>query len=329
MTDIKLICSLNKNWRPGSIKIQKAGGQTNRNWIVQYVQKKFFVRFPWQETGIVDRKAEARNILALSRCKKLARFLPKCYFYIFNKKNIIKPKSGRVFNFPDGTMVSQYIEGKDIDGQDLEKPKIQEALLKTLYCFHTSGVKFVNNYDVFQNEVEKYKKKAKKHRICRLVEEGEINKIEAIEKEMRKGLSSGGAISTHNDLIFENLRLGKNGRVYLLDFEYAGFNVRDGLYYDLGIILGGNLFQKNPLKIKTFEEILQKAQKIYKKELPRNKIYAGALVNILVMFWWGIVRYFSVKSREEKEYFKDYVLKRAKGIKFLYNIVKNISIMWN
>ena len=118
-----------------------------------------------------------------------------------------------------------------------------------------------------------------------------------------------------------NLRLGKDGKIYLLDFEYAGFNIRDGLHYDLGIILGGNLFQKNPIKIKTFEEILKKAKKIYKKDLDDYKIYCGALTNILVMFWWGLVKYFSLTKREEKRYFQKYVLDRAKGIEFLYKII--------
>ena len=105
-----------------------------------------------------------------------------------------------------------------------------------------------------------------------------------------------------------------------MDFEYAGFNIRNGLYYDLGIILGGNLFQKNPIKIKTFEELLKKAGKIYEKKLDKKKIYFGALINILVMFWWGLVKYFSSKTQAEKKYFKDYVLKRAKGIDELFEV---------
>jgi hypothetical protein len=32
--DIKLICKLNKDWQLGKIKVKRAGGQTNRNWIV-------------------------------------------------------------------------------------------------------------------------------------------------------------------------------------------------------------------------------------------------------------------------------------------------------
>jgi len=318
--DIKLITQLNKDWKPEKIKVKRAGGQTNINWIVQYNEKKFFVRFPWERTDIVDRKIEGKNILAIAKCKKLTGVVPKFFLYVFKKRNILS--SQQKLNFPDGTMVMEYIEGKDINGKDLENSKIQTALVKSLHTFHASGVKFVNVYDVFRDEVEKYRKKAKKYPVENLIKKEKIKKIEEIERETKKKLPLGGKLSTHNDLIFENLRLGKNGKIYILDFEYAGFNIRNGLHYDLGIILGGNLFYLKPIKIKTFKEIIKKAKKIYKRDFDKKKLYAGAITNVLVMFWWGIVKYFSSTTKKEKKYFKGYVLKRAKGIGFLYNIIE-------
>jgi len=320
--DIELICSLDKDWRPDNIEIKKAGGQTNNNWIVQFKNKKFFARLPWERADIVDREVEAGNALALAKCRKLVDVLPKYYLYIFKGKNILSRSSKEIFDLPDGAMVVEYIEGKDIDGVDLENPKIQTALVRALYYFHTSSVKFVNNYDVFRDEVLKYRREAKKYNLDKLISKGKIKKIEEIEELMKEKLVLGGRVSTHNDLIFENLRLGKDGKVYLLDFEYGGLNIRDGLHYDLGIILGGNLFQENPIKIKTYDEILKKASKIYQKKFNPNKAYCGALVNILVMFWWGLVKYFSSTTREDKKCFKDYALKRADGIEFLYNNIK-------
>lgn len=317
--DIKLISSLDKNWHPGNIRVKRIGGQTNRNYLVRYKNEKRFVRLPWAAAGIVDRKIEAKNVLALAKCKKLTAILPKYYLYILQKKNILSPGKEK-YDLPDGAMVMEYIDGKDIDGKDLKNSKIQQALLKTLYIFHNSSVKFRNPYDVFRDEVLKYRKKAKKYPINKLIERERIKEIERIESNIKKKLPFRKGLSTHNDLIFENLRLGKNGRVYLLDFEYAGFNMRDGLHYDLGIILGGNLFQKNPIKMETFEEILKKAKKIYRKDLSSYKIYYGALTNILVMFWWGMVKYFS-SPKEEKKYFKNYVLKRAEGIYYLNNFI--------
>lgn len=318
--DIELICALDKKWQPGNIKVRKVGGQTNRNYFVQYKSKKRFIRLPWEETGIIDRKIEAKNVLALAKCKKLTTILPKYYLYIFQKKNILSSGKEK-YDLPDGAMVMEYIKGKDIDGKDLKNSKIQQVLLKTLYIFHSSGVKFRNPYDVFRDEILKYRKKAKKYPINKLIGIKRIKEIERIEDNVKKKSPFRESLSTHNDLIFENLRLGKNGRVYLLDFEYAGFNMRDGIHYDLGIILGGNLFQKNPIKIETFEEVLKKAKKIYRKDLSNYKIYQGALTNILVMFWWGMVKYFTSTTREEEKYFKDYVLKRAEGIYYLNNFI--------
>lgn len=321
MKDIELISKLNKDWHPDNIKVKKAGGQTNRNWIVQYKNQKFFVRFPWERTDIVDRKIEGGNILALAKCKKLKGVIPYFFLYVLRKKNILNPKEK--YAFPDGTMILKYIEGKDINAKDLENPKNQNALLKSLHVFHTSSVRFVNVYDVFRDEVSKYRRKAKKYPVHKLISEKRLKKIEKIEKEVKKKLPLGGRLSTHNDLIFENLRLGKNGKVYILDFEYAGFNIRNGLHYDLGIILGGNLFYKNPIKFETFEEFLKKAKKIYKRKLDDEKICCGALTNVLVMFWWGMVKYFNSRTREEKKYFRKYVLDRARGIKDLYEIIEN------
>ena len=258
----------------------------------------------------------------MSRCKKLDGILPDYYIYIFKNKDILNPRTAKKYELPDGTMVMEYVEGKDIDGKDLEKPKIQKALLKTLYLFHASGVRFVNPYDVFRDEVSKYRKRAKQYPIYKLITRKEIKNIEKVEEAMREKLRPGGAISTHNDLIFENLRLGKDGRIYLLDFEYAGFNIRDGLQYDIGIILGGNLFQKNPIKIKTYQEILKRASKIYRQKFDSHKACCGALTNILVMFWWGVVKYFSSDTKEEKNYFREYVLKRARGIEFLFDFIE-------
>ena len=318
MKDINLISQLNKDWQPRKIKVKRTGGQTNRNYIVHYKNRKFFVRFPWERIDIVDRKVEAGNILAISKNKRLIGIIPRYLLYIFKKRNVLS--SGKRLNFPDGTVIMEYIKGRDIDGRDLENNKIQKALLKSLSTFHKSRLRFVNKYDVFRDEISKYKDKAKKYPIGELFSEEKIKNIENIEKEAKRNFPLGGKISTHNDLIFENLFLGKDDKIYLLDFEYAGFNIRNGLYYDLGIILGGNLFQKNPLRIETFEKILKKAERIYKKKLNKKKIYCGALINILVMFWWGLVKYFSSKTKKENKYFKKYVLDRAKRIEELFKI---------
>src|SRR3989344_8773222 len=87
--DLELIYSLHRNWPREDIKVKKIGGQTNRNYLVQYKNKRKFVRLPWEASDIVDRKVEAGNILALAKSKKLAEILPKYYLYCFRGKNIL------------------------------------------------------------------------------------------------------------------------------------------------------------------------------------------------------------------------------------------------
>ena len=63
--------------------VKKAGGQTNRNYVVTSREKKFFVRLPWE--SVLDRKTEGKNILALFRNKKVQRILPGYFIYVLSK----------------------------------------------------------------------------------------------------------------------------------------------------------------------------------------------------------------------------------------------------
>ncbi|MDO8639442.1 MAG: phosphotransferase [bacterium] len=316
--DIDLICKLNSEWLPSNIKVKKAGGQTNRNYIVQYKDKKFFVRLPWERAGVVNRKIEADNILALSRNKNLKNILPEYHVFILKGKNILQPKNKGSFDLPDGTMMTEYIEGKVFSSSLFKKKQHREKLASLFSVFHASGVIFKNKYNVFRNEVAKYRIEAKKYPLLQLIGREVILKLEKAEKEAGKNipvLKKG--VSTHNDFIFQNFLLGNNGKSYLLDFEYAGLNQKGGVLYDFGFLFADNLFRNPPISQELFEDFLCKADRIYKKKLDRDQIYWLSIAATLVMVWWGIIRYFSVKTKKEKTYFKNYVLKRVKGIEFI------------
>ena len=320
--DIKLICKLNKDWQLGKIKVKRAGGQTNRNWIVRHQKKKFFVRLPWERTDIVDREIEAKNIFALTHNKKVRKILPKYYLYIYRGENILRPRSKKIFDLPDGTMVTEYIPGRLFTVSMFGKEKYQEKLAEMFYTFHNSGVKFINNYNVFLDEIRKYRLAAKKYPLWQLINQKVIERLERIEKEAERKipfLKKG--ISTHNDFIFQNFLVDQNYKIYLLDFEYAGLNKKGGILYDFGFLFADNLFRNPPINQKLFERFLTVADKIYQQSLNRNQIYWSAIAATLVMFWWGVIRYFSVEARREKEYFKDYVLKRAEGIELIYKLI--------
>lgn len=321
--DIKLISRLNPDWQPKKIKVKRAGGQTNRNWIVEYKNQKFFVRLPWERSDVVDRKVEGNNIFALSRNKKVRQILPKYFVYIYKGRNILKPKSREIFELPDGTMMAEYIPGKLFKTSLFWKKRYQEMLVKMFYIFHTSGVRFSNKYNVFRDEIEKYRLIAKKFPTGQLINPRIIEKLEIIEKEAREKLPfSKRGISTHNDFILQNFIIGKNNKIYLLDFEYAGLNQKGGILYDFGFLFADNLFRKPKVDQVLFEKFLKVADKVYKKPLDRSQIYCSAVAATLVMFWWGLIRYFSVKDQKEKKYFKDYILRRAKGIDYLFKFIQ-------
>jgi thiamine kinase-like enzyme len=120
-------------------------------------------------------------------------------------------------------------------------------------------------------------------------------------------------ISTHNDFIFQNFLIGKDKKIYLLDFEYAGLNKKGGIHYDFGFLFADNLFRKPKMTQKVFEEFLVVVDRTYQKKLNREEIYWSAIAATLVQVWWGILRYFSVPPKE-RAYFQDYVQNRIRGI---------------
>lgn len=321
--DVEFICKLDQRWKPATIQVKRLGGQTNRNFLVRYREEKFFVRLPWERVDIIDRVAEGRNIVALAKNKKLAGILPRHCVYILKKKNILAPKSNDVFDVPDGTMVTEFIEGREFTFRMFQQKKYQEVLAKALHTFHTSGVRFGNPYDVFRDEIKKYRLGAMEHQLRDFLSEDTIHKLLEIEKEAKqKLLVSKQGVSTHNDLIFQNILVAKNNRLYFLDFEYAGLSVRGGVCYDLGYLFAGNLFRIPPLTKKSFENFLAVADRVYGYHLDREQIYAGSLATVLVQFWWGLLRYFSVDTKKERGYFTKYVQDRVRGVEFVSSLVR-------
>jgi len=88
-------------------------------------------------------------------------------------------------------------------------------------------------------------------------------------------------VSTHNDFIFQNFLIGKNGKMYLLDFEYAGLNEKGGILYDFGFLFADNLFRTPPINQVLFEKFLKIVDKVYKRFLQRNQIYWSAIAATL------------------------------------------------
>lgn len=322
--DLKVIRGLNNDW--AGAKIKKAGGQTNRNYIVERGSKKFFVRLPW-ESGAIDRGIEAKNILALSHNKKLEAILPEYYLYIYKKKNILDPQSREKFQAPDGTMILEYIPGKPFAPFLFKKEEYQKKLAEMFYIFHSSSIRFANRYDVFRDEIDKYKKSARKHPLPDFIAKESIFDLERIEKEAKKEVPfSKKGVPAHNDFIFQNFIAGVDGRLYLLDFEYAGMNERGGKLYDFAFLFADNFFRKPAISPDLFEKFLKIADKIYGRPLERKKIWSLAAVVPVMQVWWGLLRYSDVETQKKKNYFKNYILERVQGISRLSQLIKQKGV---
>lgn len=320
--DVQLIRSLDKGWI--AAKIKRAGGQTNRNYIVECGKEKFFVRLPW-ESKVIDRRIEGKNILKLSQNKKIKMILPKYYSYILNKRNILNPDDGNVYGVPDGTTVTEFIPGKTPAPSAFKRREFRGKLARMFYVLHSSGVSFGNKYDVFRDELEKYRLAAQKLPISKILSSQSVIKLLSIEREAKKNILVARPAPTHNDFLFQNFILGNDGKIYLLDFEYAGMNER-GILYDFGYFFADNVFRKPIMTKELFENFLLEAEEVYKKKFDRRQIYWLALAVPVMQIWWGVLRYFDVKSIKEKKYFQEYIEKRIKGIDYLYLLANKIGV---
>jgi thiamine kinase-like enzyme len=304
---------------PGKrVQIKKAGGQTNRNYIVTAQKpfdklgaKKFFVRLPWEE--VLDRKVEGKNVRALSQNKKVQSIIPTYYSYILSGKNILNPKDKNRYEVPDGTMITEYIPGKELTMSKFRQKQYQQKLAKLFFTFHTSGVKFVNPYNALRDEVFKYRIKAQKHSLERFFNKETTQELINLERRAQKELQIvKRGVSTHNDIILQNILVGKNKELYLLDFEYAGFNKKGGVFYDIGYMFRDSFFNPPEITEEMFERFLFIADKAYKKKLNRDQLYWSVIAALLVGIWWGVVRYFSVPLKE-RAYFLKYVQRGVGG----------------
>ncbi|KKU85571.1 MAG: hypothetical protein UY16_C0075G0007 [Candidatus Gottesmanbacteria bacterium GW2011_GWA2_47_9] len=312
--DLGLICCLDWKWKPEVIQVKRLGGQTNRNFVVAYRKEKLFVRLPWEREDIVDRVSEGKNILAMARNKKLRRVLPKYRLYILKRKNILAPASKERFDVPDGTMMSEFLEGSELTMRHFRQRRYQRALAETLATFHGSKVRFVNPYNVFQDEIRKYRLKATRHSLSKFFSKGILAELLAIEKEAEQRLQEiPKGVSSHNDIIFQNILVSKNGTLRLLDFEYAGLNKKGGIFYDLGYVFRDSFFNPPQMSQEVFEHFLSAADKAYKKKLDRTQIYWAVIAALLVGIWWGILRYFNV-PRKERAYFRTYIHRGVQGV---------------
>ena len=181
-----------------------SGGMTNTNFYVKAAGEEYILRIPGACTDImIDRKSERHNGALAS---DLGINVPTLYF-----------------DADTGVKITRYIqEAVTLNGKSA---RLETNIRKTtgiLRQLHSSGLKLYQEFSVKQ-EYEKYKQLIEKLQAAVYPEYGEMDRAfyRLLERLEKIGLH---CLPCHNDLVAENLILDASGRMYLIDWEYSGYN---------------------------------------------------------------------------------------------------------
>lgn len=181
----------------------RVGGMTNKNYKVKTVDESFILRLPGEGTEkIIDRKSEVLNVKAIS-----VKDIDVKIIYI-NEENGIK--------------ITKYIEdaetlNKYTAKEDKNLKLVSELLLK----LHNSKIEMRNEFNPFY-EIKKYEDIIIKNRYEFYKGYDSIrNKVLNLKKDLDTSL-----VPSHNDTLPDNFIKDKDGKLYLIDWEYSGMNNR-------------------------------------------------------------------------------------------------------
>ncbi len=192
------------NYDISKAHIRQIGGMSNKNFQVDYLDNRYVLRVPGiGSAGMVERSYEEFNSMEGS---KLGINPPVKYF---NARTGIK-----LVDFIDN---AETLNSATIQRQD-NMNKIAN-IYKTL---HSSHVRLMNEFNNFR-EIEKYD---------RLIKKAGAKMYEGWQDVHRKIMSLESKLNEigvdlhpcHNDAVAENFIKDKDGRIYLIDWEYSGMN---------------------------------------------------------------------------------------------------------
>lgn len=181
-----------------------SGGMTNTNFYVRAEGKEYILRIPGACTDImIDRKSERHNSALAS---DLGINVPTLYF-----------------DAGTGVKVTQYLpDAVTLNGKSARLEmniRRSSGLLRNL---HHSEMRMYQDFSV-EREYEKYKELIRKTEAVVYPEFQEMDQAFYCLMERLKRIGTE-HLPCHNDLVPENLILDAAGRMYLIDWEYSGYN---------------------------------------------------------------------------------------------------------
>ena len=182
------------------VSVERLGGMTNNNYLVETTNRKFIVKFFGKGTEkLINRIAEKNNL------EKIQDLELDVENYIFDIK--------------EGIKVNEYIENATTFDAHYIKTKNKEVA-EILRKVHGSGKELEGEFKIF-DEIKKYED----------LIQGEIkyayydkirDKVFGLQSHLEEiGIDRK---SCHIDLVPENFIEDENGRVYLIDWEYSSMN---------------------------------------------------------------------------------------------------------
>ncbi|WP_314023354.1 phosphotransferase family protein [Gemella sanguinis] len=182
------------------VSVERLGGMTNNNYLVETTNRKFIVKFFGKGTEkLINRIAEKNNL------EKIQDLELDVENYIFDIK--------------EGIKVNEYIENAITFDAHYIKTKNKEVA-EILQKVHGSGKELEGEFKIF-DEIKKYED----------LIQGEIkyayydkirDKVFGLQSHLEEiGIDRK---SCHIDLVPENFIEDENGRVYLIDWEYSAMN---------------------------------------------------------------------------------------------------------
>jgi thiamine kinase-like enzyme len=201
-----------------------SGGITNRNYVVRLneprgavrrldsfqalVPDTYVLRLCGKDTALlgIDRHVE---LAAATRAAELG-FAP--------------PVEG--FLEPEGYLVTGFVEASPVP--DLSVDDVMAQVGSILRRTH-SGPKLASDFDCF-GIAARYEKTAEKRKVSAPVE---LVRAQMVSAQIASAFSAHpeALVPAHNDLLNANFMRDRAGRVWLIDWEYAGMNSR---WFDLG-----------------------------------------------------------------------------------------------
>lgn len=184
------------------------GGITNRNFRVDVGGESYVLRVAGANTELLG--IERENEYIANRLAGEKGIAPEVYYYIQ----------------PEGYLVTRFIQGQPLPPEELKQPENLRkvaAMLKEIHALPPIPGKFI----VFR-VVEDYTKVAQRYGVAFPDNfDWLLERMYEAEKAFQVGALP--LMPCHNDLLNENF-LHVDGRIYLLDWEYAGMG---DIFFDL------------------------------------------------------------------------------------------------